>query len=239
MRPLAHIPLQRLPYEPAYELQQHHHTQILDARKTQAAELGRVLMIEHPPIITVTRRPDAPGHVIATESQLKNAGVQLHQTDRGGDVTYHGPGQLVAYPIIDLNAAKLRIHDYIRTLEQSVIDTLATYNIVAHIDPTATGVWVAPTDNPNCHFESNQPAKICAIGVRVRKWITLHGLALNLNPNMDHYNLLIPCGLEGRPVTSITQLLAEQKTPTLQELADKLYQNLITHIQLRANSENH
>ncbi len=226
MRPLSLIPLQRLPYEPAYEIQQHHHTQILDARKTSAAELGRVLMIEHPPIITVTRRPNAPGHVLATESQLKEAGVQLHQTDRGGDVTYHGPGQLVCYPIIDLNAAKLRIHDYIRTLEQSVIDTLATYNIVAHTDPTATGVWVAPTDNPTLHFESDQPAKICAIGVRVRKWITLHGLALNLNPNMDHYTLLVPCGLTNRPVTSITQLLTQPNSPTLESLANELFKNL-------------
>jgi len=230
VRPLTHISLQSLPYEPAYELQQHHHTQILDARKTDTAELGRVLMIEHPPIITVTRRPDAPGHILATESQLAAAGVQLHQTDRGGDVTYHGPGQLVCYPIIDLNAAKLRIHDYIRTLEQSVIDTLATYDIVAHTDPTATGVWVAPTDNPTLHFESDQPAKICAIGVRVRKWITLHGLALNLNPNMDHYKLLVPCGLEGRPVTSIAQLLGEVTSPTLEQLANTLFTNLANYL---------
>ena len=231
VKPLAHIPLQTLPYEPAYELQQHHHTQILDARNTPESELGRVLMIEHPPIITVTRRPDAPGHVLATESQLAAAGVQLHQTDRGGDVTYHGPGQLVCYPIIDLNAAKLRIHDYIRTLEQAVIDTLATYDIVAHTDPTATGVWVAPADNPTLKFNSDQTAKICAIGVRVRKWITLHGLALNLNPNMDHYTLLVPCGLEGRPVTSISQLLAEKTSPTLEQLADELFKNLSTLMQ--------
>ena len=236
MKPLAHIPLQTLPYEPAYELQQHHHTQILNARNTPESVLGRVLMIEHPPIITVTRRPDAPGHVLATESQLADAGVQLHQTDRGGDVTYHGPGQLVAYPIIDLNAAKLRIHDYIRTLELAVLDTLPTYNIVAHIDPAATGVWVAPADNPTLNFLPDsagnyQPAKICAIGVRVRKWITLHGLALNLNPNMDHYTLLVPCGLEGRPVTSITQLLAEETSPTLEQLADELFKNLTTLMQ--------
>lgn len=226
VKPLTLIPLEHLAYEPAYERQNHHHTQILDARKTPSAELGRVMMIEHPPIITVTRRPDAPAHVLATESQLAKQGVELHQTDRGGDVTYHGPGQLVCYPIIDLNAAKLRIHDYIRLLEQSVIDTLATYNIIAHTDPTATGVWVAPKDNPTHTFASDQPAKICAIGVRVRKWITLHGLALNLNPNMDHYNLLIPCGLTNRPVTSIAQILGTENTPTLQNLANELFNNL-------------
>lgn len=230
MLPLSHIPLQCLGYDQAYELQQLHHTHILNARKTDKAELGRVLMIEHPPIITVTRRPDAPGHVIATESQLAAAGVQLHQTDRGGDVTYHGPGQLVAYPIIDLNAAKMRIHDYIRALEHAVIDTLATYNIVGSTDPTATGVWVAPADNPTLHFESDQPAKVCAIGVRVRKWITLHGLALNLNPDMDHYTLLVPCGLAGRPVTSITQLLGVDQSPTLEALSTQLFDQLADHL---------
>ena len=230
MPPLSHIPLQRLGYDQAYEQQQLHHTQILNARKTDDAQLGRVLMIEHPPIITVTRRPDAPGHVIASESQLAAAGVQLHQTDRGGDVTYHGPGQLVAYPIIDLNAAKMRIHDYIRALEHAVIDTLATYNIVGSTDPTATGVWVDPADNPTLHFESDQPAKVCAIGVRVRKWITLHGLALNLNPDMSHYTLLVPCGLAGRPVTSITQLLGQDRSPTLEALSTQLFDHLADHL---------
>ena len=230
VKPLTLIPLEHLAYEPSYERQNHHHTQILDARKTPSAELGRVMMIEHPPIITVTRRPDAPAHVLATESQLAKQGVELHQTDRGGDVTYHGPGQLVCYPIIDLNAAKLRIHDYIRLLEQSVIDTLATYNIIAHTDPTATGVWVAPKDNPTHTFASDQPAKICAIGVRVRKWITLHGLALNLNPNMNHYNLLIPCGLAGRPVSSIVQILGVEKTPTLEAISETLYKKLVSNL---------
>ena len=230
MKPLSLIPLQCLGYDQAYQLQQRCHTHILYARKTPDAELGRVLMIEHPPIITVTRKPDAPAHILATESQLADTGVQLHETDRGGDVTYHGPGQLVCYPIVDLNAAKLRIHDYIRTLEHAVIDTLATYNIVGSTDPDATGVWVAPADNPTLHFESDQPAKICAIGVRVRKWITLHGLALNLNPNMDHYQLLIPCGLTARPVTSIAQLLAGSPPPSLDTLAQALFLNLTKHI---------
>jgi lipoyl(octanoyl) transferase len=230
VKPLSLIPLQHLGYDQAYQLQQRCHTQILNARKTDDAQLGRVLMIEHPPIITVTRRPDAPAHVIATESQLAAAGVQLHETDRGGDVTYHGPGQLVCYPIIDLNATKMRIHDYIRTLERSVIDTLANYNIVGSTDPNATGVWVAPADNPILNFASDQPAKVCAIGVRVRKWITLHGLALNLNPNMDHYQLLIPCGLAGRPVVSMAHLLGEENTPTLEQLADELFNNISLHL---------
>lgn len=192
-------------------------------------------MVEHPPIITVTRRPEAASHVIGSEAQLDAQGVSLHETDRGGDVTYHGPGQLVCYPIIDLNAAKLRIHDYIRLLENAVIDTLGEYGIRGSTDTDATGVWVDPAKNPGLLFESDQAAKVCAIGVRVRKWITLHGLALNLNPDMSHYRLIVPCGLAGRPVTSIARLLGESNAPTLEELADALYTQLAA--QLIQNTE--
>lgn len=222
MLPLTHIPLQHLGYTDAYALQEHHHQQILGARDTPSAQLGRVLMIEHDPIITVTRRPNAPSHILASESLLESQGVALHQTDRGGDVTYHGPGQLVAYPIIDLNAAGLRIHEYIRTLEAAIIATLAHYDIAAHADPQATGVWV----NPQHRFQSDQPAKIAAIGVRVRRWITLHGLAINLNPNMDHFKLIVPCGLANRPVVSIAQILAPDITPSMNELTNTLALNL-------------
>lgn len=218
MPPLTHIPLQRIGYADGYALQNEHHERVLASRDSDTPELGRVLMIEHDPVITVTRRPDAPGHVLASEELLASQGVEVHQTDRGGDVTYHGPGQLVCYPIIDLNAAGLRIHEYIRTLESAVIATLGEYGISAHTDPDATGVWV----DPQHRFESDQPAKICAIGVRVRRWITLHGLAINLNPNMDHFNLIVPCGLAGRPVVSIAEVLGADDAPTMEALADVL-----------------
>ncbi len=226
-----------LPYERGYEVQTEHHEQVLGSRDSGSPELGRILMVEHPPIITITKRPDAASHVIASESLLQHHGVTLHQTDRGGDVTYHGPGQLVCYPIIDLNAAKLRIHDYIRLLESSVIDTLNGFGIVGSIDPDATGVWVDPADNPTLELPMNQPAKVCAIGVRVRKWITLHGLAINLDPNMEHYSLLVPCGLAGRPVVSIKQLLGD-RCPSMKQLSDHLAEHLIDRI-LRNITEKH
>ena len=216
--PLTHIPLQHINYTDGYALQNHHHEQVLASRESDTPELGRVLMIEHDPVITVTRRPDAPSHVLASEELLASQGVELHQTDRGGDVTYHGPGQLVCYPIIDLNAAGLRIHEYIRLLESAVIATLGEYGISAHTDPDATGVWVEPQHR----FESDQAAKICAIGVRVRRWITLHGLAINLNPNMDHFGLIVPCGLAGRPVVSIAEVLGADDAPGMEELGDVL-----------------
>jgi lipoate-protein ligase B len=219
-----------MPYEQGYRVQCDHHQQVLDSRSTPTPELGRILMVEHPPIITVTKRPEAASHVIASEWLLKEQGVTLHQTDRGGDVTYHGPGQLVCYPVVDLNAAKLRIHDYIRLLELAIIDTLGEYGIIGSIDPNATGVWIDPKDNPGLHFENDQPAKIAAIGVRVRKWITLHGLALNLDPDMSHYKLIVPCGLTGRPVTSIAQLLGDSQTPTIDQLSGTLFTKLAAHL---------
>ncbi|MBO6513157.1 MAG: lipoyl(octanoyl) transferase LipB [Phycisphaerales bacterium] len=223
------IDLGMVPYEEAYRIQTTHHEQVLESRTSGAPELGRILMVEHPPVITVTKRPDAASHVIASESLLAQHGVTLHQTDRGGDVTYHGPGQLVCYPILDLNAAKLRIHDYIRLLEASVIDTLRDFGIAGSVDPDATGVWIDPEDNPDLGMRFDQPAKVCAIGVRVRKWITLHGLAINLDPNMEHYSLLVPCGLAGRPVVSIRQLLGEH-APTMGGLSDRLAEHLSDRI---------
>lgn len=226
MRPLTHIPLQRIGYADGYALQQRHHEQVLASRDSDNPELGRALMIEHDPVITVTRRPDAPGHVLASEALLASQGVELHQTDRGGDVTYHGPGQLVCYPIVDLNAAGLRIHEYIRALESAVIATLGELGIEAHADPEATGVWVQPQHA----FTGEQPAKVCAIGVRVRRWVTLHGLAINLDPNMDHYKLIVPCGLAGRPVVSIAQILGRDNAPTMGELAGLLHSVLDTQL---------
>ncbi len=230
MKPLSHIPLTHLNYADAYEIQQHHHAQILAARDTPAAQLGRVMMVEHNPVITVTRRKGAQSHILASQALLAKHGVGLHPTDRGGDVTYHGPGQLVAYPIIDLHAAHLRIHDYIRALEAAIIATLAQLDIAAHADPAATGVWV----NPQRHFQADQPAKVAAIGVRVRRWITLHGLAINLDPDMNHFNLIIPCGLAGRRVVSIAQILGKQNAPTMNQLADALFTHLSARLQSTA-----
>jgi lipoyl(octanoyl) transferase len=223
-------------YDDAYRVQCEHHQAVLDSRSGDAPELGRILMVEHPAVITVTRRPDAASHVIASESLLAQHGVALHQTDRGGDVTYHGPGQLVCYPIIDLNRAKLRIHDYIRVLEAAVVDTLAEFNIVGSTDPDATGVWVDPIDNPELDFQSDQPAKVCAIGVRVRKWITLHGLAINLDPDMEHYKLIVPCGLAGRPVVSIKQLLGDD-APSMPKLMSTLQTHLSSRIHEQSESQ--
>lgn len=203
------IDLGQMAYQDALDTQRARQDRLIAARGRPNGDLGAIYLVEHPPLITVTRRPGAADHVLATSDHLRALGVQLYHTDRGGDVTYHGPGQIVAYPVLDLErlanpetGKPLGLHGYMRLLEQAVIDTLAHAGIQGHRDPEATGVWVTPAPGA-------QPAKIAAMGVRVRKWVTTHGLALNVAPDLTHFNLIVPCGLAGRPVTSMQALLGD------------------------------
>lgn len=210
---LEAVDLAQISYEDAYERQHAEQRAVLALRESEAPEapLGRVLLLEHdPPVITVSRRPGARRHLLATDEQLERAGVTVRETDRGGDITYHGPGQLVAYPIVDLNRAGLRLHDYMRLLERAVIRVCAHFGVEGHRDVCATGVWVGgDPGQADASCAATQPEglpggrKICAMGVRVRKWISMHGLALNVSTNLDHFSLIVPCGLAGRPVTSL------------------------------------
>jgi lipoyl(octanoyl) transferase len=196
------IDLGRLAYGPAYDRQVRELDAVLAARDAGVPVPGVILLVEHDPVITVSRRPTAAGNVLASADQLARAGVQLVETDRGGDVTYHGPGQLVVYPIVDLNHLGLRLHEYLRVLEQAVIDTCGRFGLATHRDPSATGVWTGPAQ-PAAEAHG---AKVAAMGVRVRRWVTLHGLALNVNPDLAHFALINACGL-GRPVTSLAREL--------------------------------
>jgi lipoyl(octanoyl) transferase len=164
--------------------------------------------------------------------------VTVAETDRGGDITYHGPGQLVAYPILDLQRLALRIHGYMRLLESAVIAAIARFGVVGHRDACATGVWVGgdPLRAPEacadpCSAAPTGGRKICAMGVRVSRWATMHGLALNVSTNLDHFGLIVPCGLLGRPVTSlaaecagVAPPLTEVKATLARCLADQLRQ---------------
>jgi lipoate-protein ligase B len=192
------IDLGRMGYREAYGVQCAHLEEVLAARAAGAAEWGRVLVVEHEPVITVSRRKGAREHLVATAAQLSEAGVAVEETDRGGDITYHGPGQLVVYPILDLNSLMLGLHDYMRLLEQAVIDACAVFGVEGRRDPEATGVWVD---------HHGVASKIAAMGVRVRRWVSMHGLALNVQPDLSHFRLIVPCGLAGRPVTSLRELL--------------------------------
>lgn len=196
--------LGRIAYDAAYAEQARTHERVLSQRDTPGAPFGEILLVEHDPVITVTRKAREAGNVLATPELLAHFGVALHDTDRGGDVTYHGPGQLVVYPIVDLNRLNLGLHAYMRCLEGAVIATLARFGVVGVRDASATGVWV-----PGASGGPSDGAKIAAMGVRLRKWVSMHGLALNVAADMNHFNLIVPCGLVGRPVTSLRILLGD------------------------------
>jgi lipoyl(octanoyl) transferase len=236
--PLQVIDLGRLRYAPAFEKQRQVHEAVLEGHSPPT-----VLLVEHEPVVTISNRDSAAGHLLAGPAQLEKAGVEVQPTDRGGDITYHGPGQLVAYPIIPLNALGLNVRQYVRMLEQSVIDTLAVFGVQAERDACAVGVWVpgasaaagddqgngpACSQLPRSAIGDPRSAKIAAIGVRVRRWVSMHGLALNVTTNLDHFKLIVPCGLQ-RPVTSLQQILGENCPPmdaVKRTLVDALRKNL-------------
>ena len=204
MKGLRAVDLGGLPYGPAYAQQVHHVEEVLASREAGHPEIGRVLLVEHDPVITVGRRPGSMKHLLGSPDALARAGVALAETDRGGDITYHGPGQLIAYPILDLNRLGLGLHAYMRLLESAVAAACASFGVRARRDEAATGVWVDTAEGP---------AKVCAMGVRVRKWVSLHGLALNVTTDLSRFELIVPCGLAGRRVTSLAALLGAACPP--------------------------
>jgi len=152
-----------------------------------------LVLVEHEPCITLGRSADAR-HIRADEAELRRRGIAVHESDRGGDVTYHGPGQLVLYAIVDLGAYGRDVHEHVRRLEQVAIDVLASFGVGANRVGEYPGVWTAQ-------------GKVAAIGVSARRWVTMHGVALNVAPNMAHFSCIVPCGIADRPVTSLRELL--------------------------------
>jgi lipoyl(octanoyl) transferase len=176
---------------------------VLQAQLVEERRAGTIpdtiLLLQHPPFITLgvkTRR--GPNHIVASDEQLAVEGVSVHETGRGGDVTYHGPGQLVGYPILDLAPDRKDVHVYVRDIEEILIRTAASFGIDAKRVPGLTGVWVG---------QDGREEKLAAIGIRISRWITSHGFALNVSTNLDHFNLIVPCGIADRQVTSLEKLL--------------------------------
>ncbi|MEE2906696.1 MAG: lipoyl(octanoyl) transferase LipB [Planctomycetota bacterium] len=202
--------LGHMPYATALAEQRRRQKMVIESRDTASPRMDLLLVEHDPPVITISNRPGARDHLLADDGQLAARGVEVHATDRGGDITWHGPGQIVVYPILDLNRLGLRLHGYLRWLEDIVIRTLARWEVKGHRDSDATGVWVGTEDT--------SARKICAMGVRVSRWVTMHGLALNVNPDLSHFDLIVPCGLTGRSVTSLANELGPT-APTLQDVA--------------------
>jgi len=219
--------------------------------------VGQVLLVEHvPPVITLSRRAAAGANLVGTQEMLARAGVELHETDRGGDITYHGPGQLVCYPIVDLNMLGLGLHGYMRLLEQAVIDTCADFGVRAARDASATGVWVVAGGDGEAgtvdggggvgkgdiggdgegRGMGGVGGKICAMGVRVRRWVAMHGLALNVTTDLSHFDLIVPCGLVGRSVTSLARELSPGGAPGMDAVKRALVRHLARHMQTAIRS---
>jgi len=177
-------------YQAALDLQ----AQLVERRK-QGLIPDQLLLLEHPPVITLgVRTRNDRSHVLESEAALAARGVGLFETGRGGDVTYHGPGQLVGYPIVDLKPDRCDVHRYVRDLEEVLIRAADAFGVRAGRIEGLTGIWVGDQ-------------KLAAIGVRISRWVTSHGFALNVNTDLSHFGLIVPCGITDKGVTSLERLL--------------------------------
>ncbi len=206
--------LGRVDYLEAWEYQRE-----LARRRARGEIPDTILLLEHPPVFTTGRR--GPGANLRLPEEA--LGAPLIEADRGGDITFHGPGQLISYPIVDLRAATLSVVSYVRALEEAVTRTVRTYGIEAHSECGLTGVWVGE--------DGAVAAKIAAIGVRVGKpagaaggWVTTHGLALNVTVDLEWFGRIVPCGIGDRGVASIESLTGQ--TPRLEEVGEALIEAL-------------
>ncbi len=158
-----------------------------------------LLFCEHFPVYTLGRS-GSKAHLLASEATLQAQGVAFYPTNRGGDITYHGPGQLVVYPVLDLENFFMDIHRYLRLLEEAVIATLKDFNILGGRVQGLTGVWLD-------HQDAQQARKICALGIRTSRWVTMHGLALNVNTDLQYFDHIVPCGIQDKKTTSMAVAL--------------------------------
>ncbi len=202
--------LGQVPYLEALD----HQNRLVEARKRDEIP-DQLLLLEHPPVITVgVSGRQHREHLLAGPDELARRGVELADVPRGGDITYHGPGQLVGYPILDLKPDRCDVHRYVRDLEETLIRAVARFGVAAGRVDGLTGIWVG-TD------------KLGAIGVRLSRWVTSHGFALNVATELDAFDLIVPCGIEGRGVTSLERLLGrlppwtDVETAVAEELASR------------------
>ncbi len=210
-------------YKESWEYQEHifQNTIALKLKKTREDASIKtpnyLLFVEHPHVFTLGKSGEI-NHLLTSEKELNSKGVTFYKTNRGGDITYHGPGQIVGYPILDLDNFFTDIHKYLRYLEEMVILTLAEYGLTATRSNGETGVWL----DVNTPFAR----KICAMGVRASRWVTMHGFALNVNTDLGYFDHIIPCGIKGKGVTSLEAEL--NKRIPLIEIQEKLLKHFKT-----------
>jgi lipoyl(octanoyl) transferase len=202
-------------YQEALELQR----ELVEERRANRIP-DLLLLLQHPPVITLGVRSEiARANVVATSERLAELGIAVHETGRGGDVTYHGPGQIVGYPILDLRPDRCDVHKYVRDLEEVMIRTCADHGVSAARIRGLTGTWVGAE-------------KVGAIGIRISRWITSHGFAFNVRPDLDHFKLIVPCGISDRGVTSLERLTG--RTIALDAVEDALIRRFSEVFERRA-----
>ena len=185
------------------------------AIETDAQTTHHLLLVEHPPVYTLGKSGKIE-HVLISDEERKKNNLGFYKINRGGDITFHGPGQIVAYPILDLEKFYTDIGKYMRSLEEVIIKTLAEYGLKGDRSAGETGVWLDPGIK-------GRERKICAIGIRCSRWITMHGLAFNVNTNLDYFNNIIPCGIVNKQVTSLKREL--NKEMDIEEVKEKVKSN--------------
>jgi len=185
------------------------------AIETDAQTTHHLLLVEHPPVYTLGKSGKIE-HVLISDEERKKNDLGFYKINRGGDITFHGPGQIVAYPILDLEKFYTDIGKYMRSLEEVIIKTLAEYGLKGDRSAGETGVWLDPGIK-------GRERKICAIGIRCSRWITMHGLAFNVNTNLDYFNNIIPCGIVNKQVTSLKREL--NKEMDIEEVKEKVKRN--------------
>ncbi len=205
-RPVRFADLGSCTYQRAWDFQESIFTEVVERKSAnrklpeeeRVATHDTLLFVEHPHVYTLGKSGDF-GNLLADDERLKSIGAEFFRTNRGGDITYHGPGQLVGYPILDLDEHFTDIHRYLRTLEEVIIATLADYGLSGDRSPGETGVWL-DVGTPFAR-------KICAMGVRASRWVTMHGWAFNLNTDLRYFEYIIPCGIKDKAVTSLQREL--------------------------------
>ncbi len=212
--------LGRVPYEQAWALQERVQEHLIAAKRAEPPETVPhvLLLLEHPPVYTLGKSGDAE-NLLVSEERLEALGATFHRIGRGGDVTFHGPGQLVGYPLFDLDRFFTDLGRYLRTLEELIIRTCAAYGVTGTQVDGRTGVWVGPD-------ERGLERKICAMGVRCSRWVTMHGFALNVTTDLSYFDHIVPCGIDDRGVTSLAKESDESVTvddvraPVTEHVAD-------------------
>jgi lipoyl(octanoyl) transferase len=207
--------LGKMEYRTAWDYQEALLQQTVVKKTAKESTPNYLLLVEHPPVYTLGKSGDI-GNLLLSDDEVAARGIDFFRTNRGGDITFHGPGQIVGYPVFDLENFKTDIGWYLRSLEEVIIQTLADYGISAGRSSGETGVWLEPETKIRAR-------KICAMGVRCSRWVTMHGFALNVNTDLSFFNFIIPCGIQDKQVASLNRELG--RDIDLADVKEKLVNN--------------